>query len=284
MVRSHGNELKIRIFRRHEWWALNDILIVQIVPSFDRFFKSSASLPSIMSTSMIYNQVPSAASQESLPPNQYSASQYARSWGCIAVLAVFVSGIAGFAAGICAANGPDLINSQVFQISQSPVSIPPRDPVEVVQDCGDTPGEARRKGCKYDAMLQMWLPAPCFDEELSEAFLTKGKWKWFYDAKEQKELPDEVMRLGEHEVAFMTDDYHRRHCAYSWELQTRAMRERRPLLDELLSVKHAHHCNTFLLSSPQLRTNSSIPLGVEVHSGYGRCASYGKWLEEIPEE
>ncbi|KAF3811972.1 hypothetical protein GCG54_00002924 [Colletotrichum gloeosporioides] len=150
-----------------------------------------------------------------------------------------------------------------------------------IDDCGETPAQARANGCRYDPMIQQWVPTACYDEEHSEMYLSTYKWKWYYDLDAKHEMPDEVMRRGEHNVAFMVDDYHRRHCAYVWEVSARALQQQKPMLDEWLSYKHVHHCNRLLLSPPWNSTKH--PTAVETHSGFGRCAPYRLWARDMPE-
>ncbi|KAK1570182.1 uncharacterized protein LY79DRAFT_570368 [Colletotrichum navitas] len=153
--------------------------------------------------------------------------------------------------------------------------------VRLIDDCGESPAQARSNGCRYDTMIQQWVPAACYDEEHSEMYLSTYNWKWYYDIDAKYEMPDEVMRRGEHQVAFMVDDYHRRHCAYVWEVSARALQQQKPMLDEWLSYKHVHHCNRILLSPPWNSTKH--PTAVETHSGYGRCAPYQLWATDMPE-
>ncbi|KDN63556.1 hypothetical protein CSUB01_09341 [Colletotrichum sublineola] len=155
------------------------------------------------------------------------------------------------------------------------------DEIRQIEDCGETPAQARSNGCRYDIMVQQWVPAACYDEEHSEMYLSTYNWKWYYDIDAKHEMPDEVMRRGEHQVAFMVDDYHRRHCAYVWEVSARALQQQKPMLDEWLSYKHVHHCNRILLSPPWNSTKH--PTAVETHSGYGRCAPYQLWAKDMPE-
>lgn len=150
-----------------------------------------------------------------------------------------------------------------------------------IEHCGETPARARANGCRYDPMIQMWVPAACYDEEHSEMYLSTYKWKWYYDFDAQHEMPDEVIRRGEHKVAFMADDYHRRHCAYVWEVSARALQQQRPMVDEWLSYKHVRHCNGILLAPSWNSTKH--PIAVEARTRYGRCAPYRVWVHEMPE-
>jgi hypothetical protein len=148
--------------------------------------------------------------------------------------------------------------------------------------CGETPAEARSRGCKYDPMMQMWMPLECYDEHHSEMFLKKGAWKWYEDIYATREIPDEVMRLGEHEVSFVKDSYHRQHCLYTWELMVRALRAQKPLVEEMLSEEHVEHCHMMIFAPPWNTTK--YPMGTEAHSGYARCAPIDVWMKNLPEE
>ncbi len=154
-------------------------------------------------------------------------------------------------------------------------------PQVLIQKCGETPAQARASSCVFDVMLQSWVPSDCYYEELSEKYLATYRWKWFYDKHAEKEMPDEVMRLGEHNSAFMVDNFHRRHCMYTWEITTLALKGKRPLLDAFLSPSHVGHCNK-VLSAPAWEWNETTRLlGVEAHRGFGECAPYSAWVLEL---
>lgn len=146
--------------------------------------------------------------------------------------------------------------------------------------CGQSPEEARASGCKYDVMMQLWVPVECYDEALSERFLAEGNWPWFADIRAQHEISLEVMRLGEHQVAFSTDQYHRYHCIFTWEVMVRAMRARGYIVEEMMSYDHVVHCRHMTLPPPHNKTL----IAVEAHSGYTRCATYDTWIHALPED
>ncbi len=52
-------------------------------------------------------------------------------------------------------------------------------PTTMIKECGETPEEARSRSCRFDAMLQLWVPASCYDEEHSEFYLSTYQWKWY---------------------------------------------------------------------------------------------------------
>jgi hypothetical protein len=50
-----------------------------------------------------------------------------------------------------------------------------------IDDCGQTPAQGRTNGCRYDTMIQQWVPAACYDEEHPEMYLSTYNWKRYYD-------------------------------------------------------------------------------------------------------
>lgn len=153
-----------------------------------------------------------------------------------------------------------------------------------IDDCGETPAQARANGCRYDPMIQMWVPVACHDEEHSEMYLSTYKWKWYYDLDATHEISDEVMRLGEHQVAFMADDYHRRHCAYVWEVSARALQHQRPLTTGRLAFLQARSPlqRPLTLSILEFNLQSTRLRSRRAQGKYGRCAPYFVWVDGWP--
>lgn len=145
-------------------------------------------------------------------------------------------------------------------------------------DCGDSPAKARAQGCVFDIMMQLWVPPDCLDPILTERFVAEGKWTWYADRKAQHPIPLEVLGHGDHEVAFAADSYHRAHCYYTWEVLVRALRNRGPIMEEMMSYDHVMHCR--MVGLLPMKQNETI--GVEIHPGYTRCAPYSTWIKNLP--
>lgn len=45
--------------------------------------------------------------------------------------------------------------------------------------CGNSPAEAQEKGCRYDALLNHWVPAPCVDQEWIDEYQDDDSWAAF---------------------------------------------------------------------------------------------------------
>jgi len=152
-------------------------------------------------------------------------------------------------------------------------------PSEPIQDCGYSPQEARDRGCIFDVMMQLWTPAACFDEVLSNRFLNVGNWTWYADPSASKIFTLEEMRKGEHDAVYVAQDYHVTHCIYAWEKLVRAMRNQNPLIMELISYDHVIHCRHKTL---QRADGGSALRGVRAPTGYTQCAPYDTWKFHLP--
>jgi hypothetical protein len=152
-------------------------------------------------------------------------------------------------------------------------------PEAPIQDCGSNPDEARANGCIFDVMMQLWTPAACFDEVLSNRFLEVGNWTWYADPSASHIYTLEEMRKGEHDAVYVAQDYHVTHCIYAWEKLVRAMRNQQPLITELISYDHVIHCRHKTL---QRQDGGSSIRGVRAPTGWTRCAPYDTWKNHLP--
>lgn len=148
-----------------------------------------------------------------------------------------------------------------------------------IQNCGTTPDQARANGCIFDVMMQLWTPAACFDEVLSNRFLEVGNWTWYADPSASHIYTLEEMRKGEHDAVYVAQDYHVTHCIYAWEKLVRAMRNQDPLITELISYDHVIHCRHKTL---QRQDGGSSIRGVRAPTGWTQCAPYDTWKHHLP--
>lgn len=144
-----------------------------------------------------------------------------------------------------------------------------------ISDCGSNAAEARDKGCIYDVMMQMWMPEACYDEKLSHRFLAQGNWTWWADPYATEILTDEKVKLGEHNVTYVSADYHKTHCIYAWEMLVRALRTQKPIIETAISYDHAVHCRHKALAAE----NSH---GAIAPTAFTRCARYETWVKALP--
>lgn len=147
-----------------------------------------------------------------------------------------------------------------------------------ILECGYSPEEARAAGCVYDVMMQDWVPEPCYDPVLTERYLASGNYTWYKDF-EGHVMSDEEMAKGEHREAWMTGDYHKAHCIFSWEKLIRALRNKEGISQELLSYDHVLHCRMQTLGMDMSKRDEGI--AVRAPTNYARCAKYGTWKNDL---
>jgi hypothetical protein len=151
----------------------------------------------------------------------------------------------------------------------------------IILECGFSPDDARRRGCVFDVMMQDWVPEPCYDSLLTERYLAEGNYTWWTDGNGNETMTDEVMRKGEHGSAWMASSYHQAHCIFSWEKTVRAMRNDRPISQELVSYDHVMHCRMQTLNGAVMDEN----IGVRAPTNYAKCALYETWRNNwIPDK
>jgi hypothetical protein len=163
-----------------------------------------------------------------------------------------------------------------------PTTTPIPSPYEgQVLECGGGPEEARNNGCIFDVMMQDWVPAPCYDDALTQRYLKEGNWTWYRSGDANDTMTDEEMALGEHGDAWMSSSYHKAHCIFSWDKTVRALRNNQPISQELLSYDHVLHCSMQTFNGVEVDEN----IGVRAPTNYAKCALYGTWKENwIPDK
>jgi hypothetical protein len=150
-----------------------------------------------------------------------------------------------------------------------------------IKGCGSNAAEARALGCVYDVMMQDWMSEECYDSVLTEKYLANNNWTWWADSNAERAMSNEEVALGEHDVVYVAQDYHVKHCIFAWEKFVRAFRTQSPLISELISYDHVIHCRDHTLL-PALDATKHIR-GVVAPTGYTHCAPYDVWIKALPE-
>lgn len=144
----------------------------------------------------------------------------------------------------------------------------------VGQDCGSSVAEAKQRNCHFDIMGIAWVPSQCYNEEISEEYLAKGKgsFRWYSDGDAQNRVSLESMRLGHHKNIWTSNEFHSQHCAYVWRLQSLALSNQQPVTRSELDYNHTLHCIHHLFThlpaqEPILGNQTVLKIGFE------RCRS-----------
>ncbi|OJJ43566.1 hypothetical protein ASPZODRAFT_50745, partial [Penicilliopsis zonata CBS 506.65] len=121
--------------------------------------------------------------------------------------------------------------------------------------CGTSREEAASLDCYFDPMSFSWLPADCYDAELTEAFLELKEWQWFTDA-DGSPAPRDAVMAGLYDQLFVSWEYHLLHCTYAWRKMHRALLHGWPIDDYIAQYTHTAHCESMLLAQ-QIDRNST---------------------------
>lgn len=112
--------------------------------------------------------------------------------------------------------------------------------------CGNSVSSARAAGCKYDILLNNWVPAPCYDQEFIDEYTDDASWGGYADeAMTQKLTP---LEMSEREYYWTSLRDHVNHCAMMWRKQFWVLYEERNAFDTVISSPgHTDHCAQFLV-------------------------------------
>jgi hypothetical protein len=110
--------------------------------------------------------------------------------------------------------------------------------------CGNSTGEARAKGCVLDFIAGAWVHPACHDSELEDEFLSLTEWHWSSDAAGNNELDFLFIKeTGGPSTIYVSPEYHRQHCAYTWRKLHRAVILHKPIDTHIGGYSHTRHCS-----------------------------------------
>lgn len=135
-----------------------------------------------------------------------------------------------------------------------------------LQTCGTTPTQARSLGCKYDILLNNWIPAPCYDDEFIQEYTDDESWGAYFDRNMTILLSPTEMSESEFYYTSVRD--HINHCAILWKKQFFAFYEQRRAIDTIVvSAGHTDHCAQYLMDVEE----SKIKEATRVERGFAGC-------------
>jgi hypothetical protein len=142
------------------------------------------------------------------------------------------------------------------------------------RNCGDTAESAKERNCVFNIMTISWETPECYHEDIVDDFLQRRDWH-FYNDTAKKEIPswDEVgLATRRYHVPW---DFHFTHCTYVWKMMQKAVVERLPLPDNVLSSEHTRHCMDVWLD----RRWKFEEMHTFVHVKWPQCQAYGTWSQ-----
>ncbi|KAK1975011.1 hypothetical protein LZ30DRAFT_810011 [Colletotrichum cereale] len=138
--------------------------------------------------------------------------------------------------------------------------------------CGNTTQEARAKGCKYDILLNHWVPDLCFDKESVDEYQEDGSWGAFADMNMTQRLT--VDEMSERDFYWTSIRDHINHCAIMWRRQFYAFYDERAAIDSIVtSPGHTEHCSQYLMDVVDAKWREPT----KTMRGFAGC-----WIREQP--
>ncbi|OHE99619.1 hypothetical protein CORC01_04977 [Colletotrichum orchidophilum] len=111
--------------------------------------------------------------------------------------------------------------------------------------CGNSTVEAKQMDCKYDTLLNFWVPSQCYDREFEMEYKDDGSWSAFADQNLTQPIALEAM--GDQEVYYTSIRDHLNHCSMLWKKQFWTLFEERTVFDGIIvNGFHTEHCADFL--------------------------------------
>ncbi|KAK5050519.1 hypothetical protein LTR84_003800 [Exophiala bonariae] len=138
-------------------------------------------------------------------------------------------------------------------------------------DCGDSVEEAKALGCKYDVLLNHWVPAPCVDDEFVQEYQEDDSWAAYYD----EDMTHQIMtsdEMSELDIYYTSVRDHVNHCAMIWKKQFYVLFEERSAFDSVIVTPyHTDHCAQYLSDV----TAQNLTSSTRVEVGFAGC-----WMKE----
>ena len=140
----------------------------------------------------------------------------------------------------------------IWTILTARYTIPTSFPSSLSTDCGSSVAEAKARGCHFDMMSWLWVPAECFDAELVEEFIALRDWDWYTDHTGKERVPLDIVKTGAYDRLWAPQEYHMWHCTYMWKKMHRAILRGRPMDSDIANYNHTVHCEKMLLDAGEL--------------------------------
>ncbi|KAI1845586.1 hypothetical protein JX266_008197 [Neoarthrinium moseri] len=115
-----------------------------------------------------------------------------------------------------------------------------------ITSCGNTPEEARARGCRFESHNFAWTPPECYDEYLNTEWDSKD-WGYSRNGEGTDLIPQSEVLEGNLEWAYVTLNQHLTHCVLIWQKYQRAVMFDRPTDNWTSSFAHTYHCGHLLV-------------------------------------
>ncbi|CAL3970243.1 unnamed protein product [Diplocarpon coronariae] len=163
----------------------------------------------------------------------------------------------------------------LYLTSSRPLSHHAPDPTErhnitstsTLTMCPNSTTAARAAGCKYDLLLNHWIPSQCWDQDYLDEYIDDGSWAAFEDEELTQPITTKK-EMEEREFYWTSARDHINHCATMWKKQFTALFEESKTMDSLIaSPGHTDHCAQYLMDA----TRKNVTWATRVEIGFAGC-------------
>lgn len=144
--------------------------------------------------------------------------------------------------------------------------------------CGNSIAEAKQLGCRYDIMLNDWVPTECWDDQSIGEYMDDESWGAYRDDK-LTELVPTIEEMSEMEFYWTSQKDHINHCAMLWRKQFNALYYESPTFDEVIAdPMHTEHCTQYFIDMAA-RIKEWVTEPVRTEPGWAGC-----WIRDSPHD
>jgi hypothetical protein len=165
------------------------------------------------------------------------------------------------------------MNTVNLDIGLEPALVPGEESYENGPWCGSSPAEARARGCRFDVILYSWVPPPCHDEQLQQAYLDQRESEWYLvrGGGDGQKVSQERAASGEEPGLWLPWAYHDYHCQFILKMMTRILRNTSMgIPGRLLEYYHTDHCINVLKG---IEHQPKVDISTLVSLNYSTCYS-----------
>ncbi|GJC88617.1 hypothetical protein ColLi_11455 [Colletotrichum liriopes] len=143
---------------------------------------------------------------------------------------------------------PGLISLRFLATYRGGPSVPGRVPIPITQ-CGNSPDEARKLGCRFEVHNFAWVPPQCYDDELADDWDSHADWVWSRSGNDSTDTDEHFMaecRAGNVHNAWLPWYQHMAHCDIIMKKYMRSVMFFRPMDNWTSSWSHYEHCSRMM--------------------------------------
>ncbi|KAK4214180.1 hypothetical protein QBC37DRAFT_314795 [Rhypophila decipiens] len=159
-----------------------------------------------------------------------------------------------------------------------------------LEECGLSPGEARKNKCIFDPIIMGWVPGRCHDADLARDFMSRRNWTFHRtpDANMNSKT-DHVMGIhdllaGDWDFLYVEPQFYIHQCLYTWKKTWRAAVDAAVVVDGYLADEHhTNHCQMLISQGPEREKNLYMKYASCSWGKHGSAGRFG-WYRVIKGE